>query len=320
MMTRLDISGLTGGLLASLLILCPAKARAKTNVPFLAVGFNGGLWDQRDGENFRSVVRLKADGTWADGDNTKGRWTATNDALAISYQDQPGRLDRYALPSRDGVLHGKDAKGRAETLTRRPAVLREPLLGEWDFFNPGDSKRAKVSLGEDGAFAENGQRIGCWQLVGNQIFLSFDAHHDWRDVYDLPVKDGVLYGQNRHEDALTLSRSGTVPGSRPVKPLPHALVGAWNFGNNNDGKHATQALTVDGKFLENGVQIGTWQTVADQLVLNYQNPKWADKWADTYDLPLEDGMLHGHNPVGHELTLARWTTARLRKETRVERA
>ena len=300
-MTRRFAPCLLVGLLAAPLCLPTVPLAAQAPRPTPPANQFAGLWDERTSQNYRLVVRLNADGTLLSGSADPGKWTVEANQLVLRYDQHPDWIDHLPLPVQDGLLFGQDANGGFESLTRRPTAAAAPCVGEWEFFNPKDGKRVKAGLAADGTFTENGQPAGFWQVSGDRLFLSYDSHHEWMDTYDLPARDGVLYGQNRQGDHLTLAKGGKTPGEAPARSSSADLTGGWNFFNRNDGKHATQTFATDGKCFENGKSLGDWNTVGDRLVLTYQQ----HDWKDTYYLSPERGVLLGSNPSGHRLVLSR---------------
>lgn len=84
-----------------------------------------GTWDLSMGEknappNHQYVMNIRADGTWTWDREFSGTWTVEDGYLNVRFKDHPDYLDRYALPVRNGELHGSTASGdRAFTLRRR---------------------------------------------------------------------------------------------------------------------------------------------------------------------------------------------------------
>lgn len=266
-----------------------------------------GGWDALHKDGWRGIVDLQADGTWTDGSQREGTWESNFDHLTLHFDGQAQWMDRFDLPLNDNVLKGKTAKGDPVKLSLRsalaPAATYAALAGSYDFFNQGDEHRALLTFTPEGTIMENGKRLAYWTVEGNKLYFSFYEHHDWIDVYDLPLKDGVLHGRNNRNQHLTLTQQKVAQANPAVLAARAAVVGAWTFSNATDGKRVPLAIKADGTTLENnGQDTGTWRTDGKQMFITYASHP---EWLDTYDLPPTGGVIHGSNRSGHSLSLTR---------------
>lgn len=291
--------------------LNPQSLPAQAGSPSAAAKEYVGTWNHLYWDGNRTVDVLNADGTWTSGTQRMGTWTADKGQLTLRFDDHPEWFNRFDLPARAGVLNGRDDNGGKDTLSLRaivtPATIQTALVGPWNFFNSMDGKRAKHLLAANGTFQEDGQLTGFWTVVGDQVVFTYKDHNGWVDTYDLPPRNGVLHGHNRSGHVLTLSKPGTplesvaMASVHPSADNQKALEGSWAFSNSADGKQGTKLLAGDGRMLDDGKPNGFWEVYDNHLVATY---KLLD-WADVYDLPPQDGVLHGHNLRGDALTLMR---------------
>ena len=192
-----------------------------------------------------------------------------------------------------------------EKMAAKPATLaalgpRASFVGSWVYVFHVDGRGYVMDLNADGSCSESGQRFGSWEVVPGFLVIHYDGHPDWRDRYELPIRDGALTAANDDGFTMTITRRGAPLSAAQQKDL----LGGWNFRNQTDGKTGAATLAADGGYLvEGGQRGGTWLVSGDLLVVIHGSLR--DGGRDLYELPARNGAMHGKNMAGHSLWLTR---------------
>ena len=195
------------------------------------------------------------------------------------------------------------------------ATARAPYVGSWLSSFDADLIEGKPGglqeLNLDGSASANGKRFGSWDLQGNRVSIHFDEHRDWGDFYDGPIQNGILHGKNIFGAAMTFTRAGILPGTKPVLASSIGTVkpdflGVWEARiftrDPRFNRQWTLEFLEDGTWLADGKRIGPWTVKDDYLNLRfYEHAELLDR----YPLPIRDGELQGKNLLGDKLILRR---------------
>lgn len=172
------------------------------------------------------------------------------------------------------------------------------MVGTWTFMVIGSGFHGEMIFGTDHSMIYQGRRQGSWATKGNQFVISFDdKSHD--DIYDLPAREGVLYGKNSDGTFLQMIRQGA-----PTSPILEAQVlGSWDFDNHDgEGYHRSYRFNADHTFMEGNELRGHWFLLGHVLMFRWEGHP---EWTDNFELPGKDGVLTGVNGFHHPLTLTR---------------
>lgn len=171
------------------------------------------------------------------------------------------------------------------------------MVGVWTILVHVDGNHWDQTFNVDHTALADGRRIGVWEIKDNHFTVCMDD--TGADSYELPVKDGVLYGKNKKGWRLTLVRPGV-----PTPPAMAAqIVGRWKFEDqSNSGAQAFYSLNADHTFTDGEKLKGHWSTLGNNLVFQWEGH---NEWHDLFDWPGTGAVLTGTNGSSHVVTLTR---------------
>ena len=218
---------------------------------------------------------------------SKAEFTARGDTLSfVLYVAQARVMDALAVLKPAGAAPSEAATaGDAQ------------MVGTWRVLIRDQGWHVDQTYAADHSYTIDGRHAGTWETKGSQFLVHVDGAGI--DAYELPVRDGVLYGKNLDNWPLTAVREGT-----PTPPgYQKELVGTWEFFNHDgEGWRKTYRFTADHTFMEGEQLIGHWTTLGHSLSLAWEGH---DDWHDTFELPGTNEVLNGVNGFHHSLTLTR---------------
>ena len=184
--------------------------------------------------------------------------------------------------------------------TVSPAAAASPeaqMVGVWTVLVRDSGASLNQTYAADHSFTDEGGRTGTWEITGTQFLVHLAGVGT--DAYNLPVRDGVMYGKNLESWPLTLVRQGT---PTPVA-YQNEMIGTWEFFNHDgEGWHRTYQFAADHTFKEGDSLIGHWETLGHSLVFHWEGH---GDWHDIFELPGTNGVLTGVNGFHHALTLTK---------------
>lgn len=194
-----------------------------------------------------------------------------------------------------------------------PAVSEEAqMVGVWTILVQIDGNHWDQTFNADHSALADGKRIGSWEVKDNHFAVHMDG--GGTDSYELPGKDGILFGTNASGWRLRLVR----PGSPTPPQVAAQLVGQWKFEDQgNSSAQAVFSLNADHTFTEAGKLKGHWNTLGNTVVFQWE--EHAD-WHDMFEWPETGGVLTGTNGSRHVVTLTRAGGAPLPKPAQGEPA
>lgn len=170
------------------------------------------------------------------------------------------------------------------------------MVGVWTILVHLDGNHWEQTFNADHTALADGKRIGAWEVKDNHFAVHMDG--GGTDSYELPVRDGVLYGTNLDGWHLTLARPGL-----PTPPLMAAqVVGRWKFDDPTGPAHLVFRLNADHTFTEDDRLKGHWSTLGNAVVFRWEGH---DDWHDMFEWPGTGGVLTGTNGSRHALTLTK---------------
>ena len=226
-----------------------------------------------------------------------GTWEVTPQALVIHYDGHPDWRDHYELPIRTGALTATNDDGYTMTITRRgapvPLALQKDLFGAWNFRNLTDGRQSSVQLAPDGGYLVDAgsRRAGTWAVSGDMLVVSHGEQDGGRDLYELPVAGGIIYGKNLANHSLRLTRPGVTTSDLSADKR-RSPVGRWQWHAGPDN-----TLTAAGQVLQHAEEVGRWewsnQPKGELRIL------WkGGKYIDTLTLQPDGMHLAGHSSNG----------------------
>lgn len=124
---------------------------------------------------------------------------AATDPIDRKYQEALEQMLRRALQA-------KDVEGAVKIqglLSSQPGVVAKQLAGVWTMV-ASTGYRAELTFREDGSVSYSGADKIPWRVSDGVLLVGSKKGEE--DRFLLPVKDGVLRGNNIHGNALTLTK------------------------------------------------------------------------------------------------------------------
>ena len=154
--------------------------------------------------DWRDVVRLAPDGTYARGNGDPGRWHFDGRVLTLQWKNWgPERLEWI------GPGHFRAADGHFELIRRGLPEYRH-VVGTYEGTHP--DWRDRVTLAPDGTFARGNGDPGTWVFDGRQLVLYW---RNWGPSTLRLVSPGQFVGDR----GFRLVRVGQVPPPPPPPPV-----------------------------------------------------------------------------------------------------
>ncbi len=108
----------------------------------------------------------------------------------------------------------------------------------------------------------------------------------------------LVVGEARVVDALSLRTAGVTAGPGLVGEAQ--IIGKWTVLVRTNAARSEQSFNADHALFLDGKRVGTWELTPTQFIAHLDGVG-----ANTYDLPVRDGVLHGKDQQGGALTLFR---------------
>jgi len=124
-----------------------------------------GTWLDEDGD----PGTFKADGTFVDPEEDKGKWSLVGDQLTITYDD-PDLAEfngTFTITVTDTELTMTDEDGEIAVFTRQ--TNQDLLVGTWL-----DEDGVPGTFRSDGTFVDDEGDEGTWSLVGDQLTIAYN--------------------------------------------------------------------------------------------------------------------------------------------------
>lgn len=175
--------------------------------------------------------------------------------------------------------------------------IEAQLLGSWTVLTRSDGAHYDQTFVANHSVTVKGQRIGSWEIKGKQLEVTFNDK-SYRDIYDLPLREGALYGRSTEGVPMTMGRV-----DEPTPPaLLAVIVGRWDYLRLDSKEHLTFTFGADGAVSEGGAVKARWRTVGKTLLID-----WAghSDWHDIFPVPGSDGVLMGVNGSHMAIMLTR---------------
>ena len=171
------------------------------------------------------------------------------------------------------------------------------MVGVWTVLFRSNGFHAEQTFGADHSCSDAGHRFATWEIADKKLLIHSDSGSGL-DAYDLPVRDGVLYGRNKENLPLVLARQDT-----PTPPAILAqVVARWDFDFLPDDRHEVWDFNADHTVMKGDKLVSHWRVLGHSLLLEYEGHS---DWHDVFDLPGAEGVLIGVNGAHSALMLTR---------------